>query len=62
ALLFDWALIFLSSIVGAIAIVDVFELNSTMHLLLLVILALAGILIQFGWLRRRPERESVYED
>lgn len=62
AVLFDWALIFLSSIVGAIAIVDVFDMNSTMHLLLLVILSLAGILIQFGWLRRRPEHEPDYTD
>jgi hypothetical protein len=58
AVLFDWALIFLSSVVGAIAIVDVFELSSTLHLLLMVILALAGILIQFGWLRRKPEGET----
>jgi hypothetical protein len=62
AVLFDWALIFLSSIVGAIAIVDVFDLNSTMHLLLLVILAIAGILIQFGWLRRRPERQREFAE
>jgi hypothetical protein len=59
AVLFDWALIFLSSIVGAIAIVDVFDLNSTLHLLLLVILTLAGILIQFGWLRRKPEYDTL---
>jgi hypothetical protein len=55
AMLFDWALIFLSSIVGAIAVVDVFDLNSTAHLLLLAILTLAGVLIQFGWLRRKEE-------
>lgn len=62
AVLFDWALIFLSSIVGAIAIVDVFDVNSTIHLLLLVILTLAGILIQFGWLRRRPVHEPEFAE
>lgn len=55
AVLFDWALIFLSSIVGAIAIVDVLDLESTLHLLLLVVLALAGVIFQFGWLRRKDE-------
>jgi hypothetical protein len=59
AILFDWALIFLSSIVGAIAVVDVFELDSTLHLLLLVILTLAGILLQFGWLRRKDEPQEI---
>lgn len=58
AILFDWALIFLSSIVGAIAVVDVFELDSTAYLLLLVILTLAGILIQFGWLRRKGDSQE----
>lgn len=58
AVLFDWALIFLSSLVGAIAVVDVFDLNSTLHLLLLLILILAGILIQFGWLRKKPHPEE----
>src|SRR4051812_18479823 len=50
--LFDWALIFLSSIVGAYLIVSPFNLPPEGHALLIVVLVVVGVLIQAGALRR----------
>ncbi len=50
--LFDWALIFLSAIVGADLIVSPFNLPATGQAVLLVALAVIGILVQAGALRR----------
>ena len=52
-LLFDWALIILSSISGAILIVDAFKFGPTLTLLLFLILAVVGILFQSGMLTHR---------
>ena len=50
--LFDWALIFLSAIVGADLIVSPFHLPATGQAVLLVALAVIGILVQAGAMRR----------
>ncbi len=52
--LFNWALIFLSAIVGAHLILNPFALAPTGKALLFVVLVLVGILAQAGGLRRRP--------
>ena len=53
--LFDWALILLSSLVGASLIVPFVTLDQQLQLILFLVLALVGILIQAGMLRRWPE-------
>ncbi len=54
-MLFDWALIFLSSIVGAYLIVSPFNLPPQGHALILVALVVIGVLVQAGAMRRaRP--------
>ena len=50
--LFDWALIFLSAIVGAYLIVSPFNLAPEGHALVLVVLVVLGVLVQAGALRR----------
>ncbi len=50
--LFDWALIFLSSIVGAHLIVTPFNLPPEGHALLFVALVVVGVVVQAGALRR----------
>ena len=56
-LLFDWALIALSSLVGAAFILDPFAIQSGLEALLFLILAIIGILVQSG-LSRREKRMS----
>ncbi|HEY4283538.1 MAG TPA: DUF4203 domain-containing protein [Chthoniobacterales bacterium] len=51
-LLFDWALIFLSSIVGAYLIQGVTTLPSTGAAILFMVLVIIGVLVQAGALRR----------
>jgi hypothetical protein len=43
---FEWALIGLSSLAGALLIVDALDLSSTMHLLVLIGLFVVGVIIQ----------------
>jgi hypothetical protein len=50
--LFDWALIFLSSIVGAYLIQGVVTLPPTGAAILFMVLVLVGVLVQAGALRR----------
>ena len=50
--LFDWALVFLSSIVGAYLIQAVVRLPATGATVLFVILVVVGVLVQAGALRR----------
>jgi len=49
AMLFDWALIGLSSLMGAITLTDVFVPRSTLALGAIVVLFLIGVVIQAGW-------------
>jgi hypothetical protein len=51
-MLFDWALIFLSSVVGAHLIQSAFVLPATGNALLFVVLVLIGVVVQAGALRR----------
>jgi MFS family permease len=51
-LLFDWALIFLSAIVGAYLIQGVVRLPPTGTAILFIVLVVIGVLIQAGALRR----------
>ena len=49
AMLFDWALIILSSLLGAITLTDVFVARSTLTLVVIIVLFVIGIVIQAGW-------------
>lgn len=51
--LFDWALIFLSAVVGAHLILNPFPLAPTGRALVFVVLVLIGVIAQAGGLRRR---------
>ena len=51
--LFDWALIILSSLIGAALIVEAAHLGPGPNLAALIALALVGIVIQAGAMRRR---------
>ena len=51
--LFDWALIFLSSVVGAYLISGIVRLPPTGAAILFVVLVAVGVLVQAGALRRR---------
>jgi hypothetical protein len=59
--LFDWALIILSSLVGANLIVNALALTSTLGLAVFALLAIVGVAIQAGWMRtyRAPMRRQV---
>ncbi len=50
--IFDWALIALSSLVGAAFILDPFAFQSGLEALLFLVLAIIGILMQAGLFRR----------
>lgn len=52
SVLFDWALILLSSLTGAALLVDAFDLEPTLALVVMVIVAIAGISIQANMLHR----------
>jgi hypothetical protein len=49
AMLFDWALITLSSLLGAITLTDVFVPRSTLTLVVIIVLFVIGVVIQAGW-------------
>lgn len=56
ALLFDWALIILSSLIGSGLIVGTIQLSLQIEVLLFVVLLIMGIAIQGGLMRRhRPK-------
>jgi hypothetical protein len=57
--LFDWALILLSSLVGSSLIVPVLIFGSQLQLVFFVVLALVGILVQAGVLRRWPANRAT---
>ncbi len=52
SVLFDWALILLSSITGGVLLVDAFDLEPTPALVVMVIVSIAGISIQANMLHR----------
>jgi hypothetical protein len=54
--LFDWALILLSSLVGSSLIVPALTADSQLQLVLFLVLAVFGILVQAGMLKRWPSR------
>ena len=49
--LFDWALIVLSSVVGSTLVVQALTWNPTAETVLYLVLIVAGICIQAAWLR-----------
>ncbi len=52
SVLFDWGLILLSSLTGGVLLVDAFDLEPTLALVVMVIVAIAGISIQANMLHR----------
>ncbi len=59
-MLFDWALIFISSLIGAHLIANAITLPPTGHVLLLAVLALGGVIVQATTFRRTvPARPKV---
>ncbi|MCI0399644.1 MAG: hypothetical protein L0332_28880 [Chloroflexi bacterium] len=56
---FDWALIFLSSLIGANLIVETLALESPLRIVVFLVLVLVGIAVQAATLRRYPERRRV---
>lgn len=52
SLLFDWALILLSSLAGAVLLVDSFVLDDTLALVVTAVVAVAGVAIQANMLHR----------
>jgi len=54
-LLFDWALIALSSIAGAVIIIDTFTLNPILETAIAIVLALLGIFLQAKLLLREKK-------
>ncbi len=52
SVLFDWALILLSSMAGAVLLVDTFHLEDTAALVVIVVVATAGVSIQANMLHR----------
>ncbi len=52
SVLFDWALILLSSLTGGVLLVDAFDLEPTLASVVMVIVAVAGISIQANMLHR----------
>jgi hypothetical protein len=58
--LFDWALIILSSLIGAQLIVQSLVLASDLAILVFIVLLLVGIAVQAGWMRTyRPVDRRV---
>ncbi len=57
--LFDWALILLSSLVGSSLIVPILTVDPQLQFVLFLVLALVGILVQAGMLRRWPARRAI---
>jgi hypothetical protein len=57
-LLFDWALVFLSSVAGAALIVQSIHWVPRFQFLLYVILIIAGVAVQAVWLRKRALKEK----
>ena len=56
--LFDWALILLSSITGAVLLVEAFDLEQTLALVVMAIVAIAGISIQANMLHRDKGKDG----
>lgn len=54
--LFDWALIVLSALAGALTLTEVFLSRSTLALIALVALFIGGVIIQAGWWQREERR------
>jgi len=52
SVLFDWALILLSSMAGAVLLVDTFMLDDPVALVVIVVVAIAGISIQANFMHR----------
>jgi hypothetical protein len=57
-LIFDWALIALSSLLGASLIVQVIELDSLLEGVIFFLLILFGIIFQATLLKRRPQAKN----
>lgn len=58
-LLFDWAVIGLSSLVGAVTIVNVLALHGLLAIVVVAVLFFIGIALQTGLWRNRPRRGQM---
>jgi hypothetical protein len=56
ALLFDWALIGLSSLAGAVTLTNIFLPRGTLAILAIIVLFVIGVAIQGGWLWSEKRR------
>jgi hypothetical protein len=56
AALFDWALIGLSSLIGAITLTNLFVPRGSLTVLAIIVLFILGVAIQAGWLWRERRR------
>jgi hypothetical protein len=56
SLLFDWALIFLSAVSGAVLILEPFHADMPLRRLMTAVLIAAGIVFQAGLARKEPRR------
>ncbi len=59
ALLFEWAIIFLSTLLGGVMIIQVIHLNQLTEMALFILMVGAGIAFQATALRRRPVSQRV---
>jgi len=55
SVLFDWALILLSSVAGAVLLVDTFVLDDMLALIVMTVLAIAGVAIQSNMMHREDK-------
>lgn len=58
-ILFDWGLIFLTSIIGASIVIGALDLGSLLQLVSFLVLFLAGLTVQWFW--KRGERKPAVE-
>ncbi len=58
-LLFDWAVIGLSSLAGALTIIDVLALHGMVAIVLALVLFFIGVAVQTGLWRSRPSRGGM---
>jgi hypothetical protein len=59
--LFDWALIILSSLVGAGLITETFHVDHWVKTLLFIVLLIAGIVVQSGLMKRKRSQATTLD-
>ena len=60
-IIFDWALIALSSVIGASLIVQVIELSPHLEVVVFFLLIISGVLFQSRLLKREPPSRNIKE-